>query len=213
MTPRIVKEHEVRKKEIVETAERLFLEYGYEETPVELIIKEVGIAKGTFYHYFKTKEDVLNILVDQLIEDVTSNVRKISENSEGDALVRMFKVSFYFRTLAIGKEKLSDYIHEEKNEHLHLKIQKRVMPVLIDCYAKLIEEGNREGLFNTGDPTLTAAAMLGASNQLGEGHHEHAGRAEVDQDLLHESVKILERILNTREGLLLEYLKKMEVLK
>lgn len=213
MTPRIVKEHEVRKKEIVDAAERLFLENGYEETPVELIIKEVGIAKGTFYHYFRSKEEVLNILVDQLIEDVTTNVRTISESPEGDALVRMFKVSYYFRTLAMGKEKLSDYIHEEKNAHIHMKIEQRVMPVLIDCYAKLIAEGNRDGLFDTGDPKITAAAMLGASNQLGEGHHDHAGRARFNQDFYREAIPILERILNTREGLLFEYLRNMEVAK
>lgn len=52
---RIIKEYEERRKEILETAERLFLTKGYTKTTVNDILKEIGIAKGTFYHYFKSK--------------------------------------------------------------------------------------------------------------------------------------------------------------
>jgi len=207
---RTVKEHDVRKREIAETAERLFIEHGYEETPIEMIIKEIGIAKGTFYHYFRSKDDLLNLLVDDLIEEVTRTIKQLSEEKEGDPVERMFKVSYYFRTLAIGKEKMTDYIHEEKNAHIHLKIEQRVMPPLIDCYAKLIEEGNRKGLFNTGDPELTASALMGAANQLGEGHHDHAGRDLIPRETYLEMISIFERILGTRKGLFIQYMMKME---
>ncbi|MBN1538594.1 MAG: TetR/AcrR family transcriptional regulator [Candidatus Thermoplasmatota archaeon] len=207
---RTVKDHDVRKKEIVETAERLFLKYGYEETPIKLIIDDIGIAKGTFYHYFSSKDDLLNILVDKLIDEVTNTIRQISEDTEGGPIQRMFSVSHYFRTLAIGKEKMTDYLHEDRNAHIHLKIEKKVMPPLIDCYAKLIEEGNREGLFRTGDPRITAAVLLGAASQLGEGFHDHAGRTVIDREYLSEVISLFERILGTREGLLHDHLKRME---
>lgn len=69
---RIVKEYEERRKEILETAERLFLKKGYTKTTVNDILKEIGIAKGTFYHYFKSKEEVMDEIIMRIIkEDVT----------------------------------------------------------------------------------------------------------------------------------------------
>ena len=207
---RIVKDYDERRTEIIETAERLFLEHGYEETPVELIIKEIGIAKGTFYHYFRSKEELLDVLVDQLIDEVTGMVRRLTQEKDGDALMRMFGLSTYFRTLAIGKERLTDCIHEEKNAHIHLRIEKGVTPVLVDCYTKLIEEGIEEGLFNVKYPKDTALAMIGAAQALSEGHHDHANREKIDPQTYLAVADIYERMLGIREGLILEYMKKME---
>ena len=49
---RQVKDHYERKNEIIDVAEVLFYSKGYESCTINDILKEVGIAKGTFYHYF-----------------------------------------------------------------------------------------------------------------------------------------------------------------
>lgn len=49
---RIVKDGGERRKELLDTARRLFISKGYEKTSINDILKEVGIAKGTFYYYF-----------------------------------------------------------------------------------------------------------------------------------------------------------------
>ena len=66
---RIIKEYEERRKEILETAERLFLTKGYTKTTVNDILKEIGIAKGTFYHYFKSKEEVMDEIIMRIIKE------------------------------------------------------------------------------------------------------------------------------------------------
>ena len=53
---RIIKEYEERRKEILETAERLFLTKGYTKTTVNDILKEVGIAKGRFITILNRKK-------------------------------------------------------------------------------------------------------------------------------------------------------------
>ena len=53
---RIVKEHDERRNEIITTAEEFFLTKGFNKTTVNDILKRIGIAKGTFYHYFVSKE-------------------------------------------------------------------------------------------------------------------------------------------------------------
>ena len=53
---RIVKEADERRNEILDAAETLFTEKGYSKTTIIDILNQVGIAKGTFYYYFKSKE-------------------------------------------------------------------------------------------------------------------------------------------------------------
>ncbi|MBC7144950.1 MAG: TetR/AcrR family transcriptional regulator [Thioclava marina] len=53
---RIVKAAEERREEIVETADLLFRRHGYANCSVEMIIREIGIAEGTYYHYFKSRQ-------------------------------------------------------------------------------------------------------------------------------------------------------------
>lgn len=50
---------DIRKKQILETAETLFAERGYEETGVQAILDELHLSKGSFYHHFESKEQVL----------------------------------------------------------------------------------------------------------------------------------------------------------
>ena len=71
---RIVKNPDVRRLEILQAAENLFAKEGYVKTSVESIIKEAGIAKGTFYYYFKAKEDILEALVEQVAEKLEAHI-------------------------------------------------------------------------------------------------------------------------------------------
>ena len=76
---RVVKAHEVRRRELLETAQALFYEKGYENTSVADIIDTVGIAKGTFYHYFKSKEALLDEIVrwqTRIIDEVVTPIIK-----------------------------------------------------------------------------------------------------------------------------------------
>lgn len=58
MSKRISKAPEERKKELIETASKLFEEYGYEKVSVRDILSEVNGAPGMFYYYFKSKEEI-----------------------------------------------------------------------------------------------------------------------------------------------------------
>ena len=53
---RVVKEAEERKNEILDVAERLFGEKGFDNTSTNDILEEIGIARGTLYYHFKSKE-------------------------------------------------------------------------------------------------------------------------------------------------------------
>ena len=57
---------EKTKAEILQTAVRLFTEKGWENVNVEDVVKEVGVTRGAFYHYFKSREDLIMAVVNQM---------------------------------------------------------------------------------------------------------------------------------------------------
>lgn len=63
--PKIV-DKAARRKEIATKAMGLFAQQGFENTPIRQITAHVGIGKGTFYDYFKDKEDILNEIVQMM---------------------------------------------------------------------------------------------------------------------------------------------------
>ncbi len=65
---RTVKDPDVRRNEIIDVAQALFLSKGYDNTSVQDVLDGAGIAKGTFYHYFGSKMELLDALVDRLTD-------------------------------------------------------------------------------------------------------------------------------------------------
>lgn len=65
---RVVKEAEARRNEILDAAEILFTGKGYAKTTIIDILEAVGIAKGTFYYHFKSKEEVMDAIIDRIVE-------------------------------------------------------------------------------------------------------------------------------------------------
>ncbi|MDH5519863.1 MAG: TetR/AcrR family transcriptional regulator, partial [Acidimicrobiia bacterium] len=65
---RVSKAPDVRRREIVDAALELFATKGYASTTVNDILDAVGIAKGTFYHHFTSKEEVMRGVVQQIVD-------------------------------------------------------------------------------------------------------------------------------------------------
>ena len=63
---RVVKEAEERRSEILDVAEKLFCTKGYDNTSTNDILNQVGIARGTLYYHFKSKEDILDGMIERL---------------------------------------------------------------------------------------------------------------------------------------------------
>lgn len=162
---RTVKEHDERKTEILDTAKSLFLSKGYDKTTVNDILKAIGIAKGTFYHYFKSKEEVMEAVVMRVIEQDMVIAREIAANSELSALDKI--IQYLLAQLPNENAEKSDMIEQFPNVENALMKQRamegtlqHICPIL----AEIIEEGNQSGEFQTPFP-LEAIQFLIAGIQ------------------------------------------------
>ena len=74
-----MKKGERRKQELLRTAYEMFITKGYENTSVDDIINAAGIAKGTYYYYFETKEAMLEEVIGMMIEAEADAAAKVLE--------------------------------------------------------------------------------------------------------------------------------------
>lgn len=66
---RVKKHPEIRSGELLDCAQRLFFAHGYNHTTINDIIREAGVSKGAFYHYFPSKEALLEAFAARLARE------------------------------------------------------------------------------------------------------------------------------------------------
>lgn len=158
---RVIKDPEERKKELVDTAERLFVTQGYEQTAISDIVKEVGVSQGTFYYYFDSKEDVLVAVLERNIAVMESDLVQIAERSDLDEAVKLNSMINSFISSSTSGKKILGYIHEEKNAALRRKlIRIRPLARISPSIADVISKGVSKGRFNVARPLETSYLLL-----------------------------------------------------
>ena len=86
---RIIKDPEERRKELIDTAERLFIAEGYDQTAISDIVKEVNVSQGAFYYYFDSKDDVLVAVVEKQIALMESDFHQIADRNDLDEVAKL----------------------------------------------------------------------------------------------------------------------------
>jgi len=74
---RTVKSPAARYREIVSAARGLFQEKSYETATIRDIMTRVGVAKGTIYHYFDSKEDLLEAVIEQMVDEYVAGMQAV----------------------------------------------------------------------------------------------------------------------------------------
>ncbi|MDR1183885.1 MAG: TetR/AcrR family transcriptional regulator, partial [Coriobacteriales bacterium] len=88
---RIIKDADVRKTEILDVAERLFNTKGYDATSISDIIDHVGVARATVYYHFKSKEDVLDALLERTATKFLTAAKELAEDTSIPVFERLFQ--------------------------------------------------------------------------------------------------------------------------
>ena len=149
---RISKDYDERKKEIMDTSMNLFLTNGYEDTSVNLIIETIGISKGTFYYYFKSKEDLLDALIERRNKDIINGMLPIAEDEK---LTGIEKVNGIFQKAVRVKAEMKQTLHlfyrvlmDPRYLIIRHKTEVKNVESLSPILHKCIEQGIAEGSFN-----------------------------------------------------------------
>ena len=165
---RITKEYHVRKNELLETARELFFTKGYKQTSIESIIKKIGVAKGTFYYYFKSKEDLLDKLTYKMSKKILEEVKKIVEKDDLNAIDKLNKAyavagSVKLENIELLKVLLKAF-YNDRNLFFRHKMLMSSMEILAPEFSKIIRQGVNEKVFNTPFPDEAARLIFEIAN-------------------------------------------------
>jgi len=169
---RIVKKHDVRKNELLDVAQRLFDENGYEATPVSAVLDAAGVAKGTFYHYFKSKEDLLDCLVARTTDLIVKEIRKAVSDQ---GLSAIEKANLFF--VASGRWKVANAtslltlvraMFSDENLLLRQRMNRRTQEHAGAILVDIVRQGVQEGSFHTDYPEEAVEMVMGLGFALQE---------------------------------------------
>jgi AcrR family transcriptional regulator len=165
---RVLKAPAVRRAELLDCAQGLFLTRGYEQTTVNDVIAATGLSKGAFYHHFRAKEDLLEAIADRFAREATGFIGGLQSDRSLDALQRLNLL------LSLGREWKREHIAElramfatlldPQNVVLYQRILDAVFKVLAPELARIITAGQAEGVFGPGHAALAAEVLLGLAN-------------------------------------------------
>lgn len=155
----MAKTKEERRNEIIETAGKLFEEKGYEQTQVQDIVNEIGVAKGLFYYYFKSKDEVMEELADRYADAIIDAVNKLIDKdiSTFDKINRIFQI---FIDSAEKKSGIFMGILYVKNGITHERIFFNVGKKMVPLVTELILSGNDNGECNCSDPKFITEFLV-----------------------------------------------------
>lgn len=142
-----------RKDEILNKAGYLFLEKGFDATSIQDILDAVGIAKGTLYHYFKSKEDIMDTLIASKTDLIIEEVKMIAYDESVSVHERFVKAVAALNIKEKDDNKaMVAHINNPQNALMHQKINKVLLNEVPKIFSKIIEDGVNNGIFNTPYP-------------------------------------------------------------
>lgn len=152
---------QIRIAEILDAAEPLFYAKGYHKTAISDIVKKMGVAQGTLYYYFKSKDEILEALINRHMSTFTSAIKPIIYS---DSMTPPHKIASViqaiFRTIQYKDGLLFDFLHSDRALHLASKLSRQSKQLVAPWLLEIIEEGKQQNYFQVSHPQAAMSLVL-----------------------------------------------------
>ncbi len=170
--PRIIKSSEVRRSEILEAAQRLVFTRGYEDMTVQDILDTLHISKGAFYHYFNSKQALLEALIDRMIDEISQVLAPVVQDPQlraPDKLHRYFDAGARWK--AANKSLMLGFLRiwsADENAIVREKQRTTTIKRIAPMISEIVQQGIREGTFSSSFPDQASEMVLSLMQSLGD---------------------------------------------
>ncbi len=153
-----------KKSQLLDIALDLFSKSGYIDTSIQDIITMAGVSKGAFYHYFQSKEDVLDQIIDRYIDEIVELSIKVAENPGLSALEKYELLFSQVQKRRIANQEkfmfLLKIMLNEKNCLFINRYTEKTIQMAREPYRKILDQGIAEGVFRINNPEPTAELII-----------------------------------------------------
>jgi AcrR family transcriptional regulator len=166
-------EHTAKRNEILDTTLRLVYSKGYDRMTIQDILDQLQMSKGAFYHYFESKADVLEAVIERMaVEQVKSRIVLIVEDPH---LTALEKLQRYFDTSVQWKTSQKELIMEltkiwysDENALARQKAFNMMIRHVTPLLVKIIKQGVQEGIFSTPYPEYASQVNINLIQGMGD---------------------------------------------
>ena len=198
MSPRARVDRDVRRAEVAGAASRVFAERGVAGTAVSDIVRSAGIAQGTFYLYFDSKDDVVLAVAERFVAGIGIALEAAIVGPECPAPERLRSLVVALGELARDPANLSiaELLHRPENQALHDRLTEPLARRLFTLVADIVAQGVAEGSMAVPDTDAAAWFVLGGLQSV-----ERAGTPMADlRAALHHALTLALRSLGVQES-------------
>lgn len=144
------------------------MDKGVAATSVDDIVEGAGVAKGTFYLYFTTKDDAVNAVAERVVDGVVQVFETAAATLGLSPVERLLVLG---RSVGqVGAEpnerELIDVFHRPENRAIHDRLMERIVDRLIATVELIVSDGIAEGQFAHQNPHLAAGFVLATFTSL-----------------------------------------------
>ena len=203
--------HAIKRDAFIDAAQRLIQVKGYEQLSVQEILEAVGASKGAFYHYFGSKADLLDAVIQRMIADATGALEPVLTDPK---LTAVEKLNGLFSGIAAWKTQRKEFLLalmrvwlSDDNAIVREKFRRGVVASLTPVLTTIVRQGVVEGSFTVTSPEHAArvfvSLVLGANEHAGDLFlARHTGHVpfELVEGALAAYPEAVERILGARPG-------------
>lgn len=149
------------KRKIFETSMSLFAKKGYEATSIEEITSVVGVAKGTLYYHFSSKEEIFNFLVEEGMNLLKNSIS--IKTSKVDNVVDKLKaiILIQIKILIKYEDFITILLSQIWGKEPRNVACKNYVFDYINIIEKIIQDGIDKGELNNVDPQVLASSIFG----------------------------------------------------
>jgi len=183
------------RQRLIEAAEEVFAEHGWEEASIVKITEEAGVSQGTFYRYFLSKQAVF----DELVEDLNRRVRHAMSEGAARGTNRVeaerngFEAFFRFTSEHPGLYRVIRQAEFASPRALHLHYER-----IAEGYVAALEDAMESGEIAAADTEVLAYALMGIGELIGM-RWILWGEDEVPGHVIDEMMKFIARGLGAEE--------------
>lgn len=198
-------------EKIFAEAQRLFATVGYGKTSVQMIIDAVGIAKGTFYHYFKSKDELLDVLLNESFRVQSAIIENEIKSMSGNGMDKLNKFYELQQKWKGGQFDLLytvlEVMSSADNVQFIKKNQEKTIQYYAPILAHIIGQGVEEGIFETPYPEEIAEMIIRVSDNMSEemvmlfvNHKDYEDPFTLLKRKIAVHSHCLERLIGAKEG-------------
>lgn len=165
---RISKNPKERRAELIAAARFLFDKNGVDKTRISDIVQSIGVAQGVFYYYFRSKDEIVEVVADEIMAELLGDIEDILENDEADfskKLAGLIELYIGIIDQFMGDEELAlpDFDAEEVIRNAPVQ---KARDILVDHLLNLVLSGVETGQVKARFPDWTVRVLEAGLYQI-----------------------------------------------